>query len=130
MATLRARVSAKSNKHPNRRRWFGPGDTVPAEYVGSITNPKAWADGEVPEGASAATGDDGGGGDPGDDEDADSGDPDATPYDGWTYADLQAECRDRGLPAQGNTDALIERLVEDDAEQADDDEDDDEGDEA
>lgn len=40
------------------------------------------------------------------------------PYDEWSNSDLKEECRKRGLPVSGNHDALVERLTEDDAEQA------------
>lgn len=36
------------------------------------------------------------------------------PYEGWTYAQLQAECKDRGLPASGKTEELLARLIESD----------------
>ena len=36
------------------------------------------------------------------------------PYEGWTVAELQQECKDRGLPANGKLADLKARLVEHD----------------
>lgn len=35
-------------------------------------------------------------------------------YKDWSYNDLRAECKLRGIKAKGNTDALIDKLVADD----------------
>lgn len=35
---------------------YGPDDEVPAEHAALITNPKAWADGELPSGSEVADG--------------------------------------------------------------------------
>lgn len=54
------------------------------------------------------------------DEDDESEDEDeeieAEDYDGWSKADLQAECEERDLPRTGKVADLIARLEEDDAE--------------
>lgn len=42
---------------------------------------------------------------------------DEVPYSEWDYRDLQAECKERGLPANGSTEELIARLEEWDASQ-------------
>lgn len=36
------------------------------------------------------------------------------PYEEWNYQDLQAELKERGLPAGGKQDELVARLYEDD----------------
>lgn len=43
-------------------------------------------------------------------------DDDILPYEEWSYADLQAECKDRGLTAGGKTEDLIARLKASDEE--------------
>lgn len=39
---------------------------------------------------------------------------DVPPYEEWDYRDLQAECKERGLPATGSSEELVRRLVESD----------------
>lgn len=46
------------------------------------------------------------------------------PYSEWDYRDLQTECKERGLPANGSTEDLVARLVESDELSDEDDEDD------
>lgn len=49
---------------------------------------------------------------------------DVPPYEQWTYAELQAECKERQLSAKGSTDELIARLKESDEATSEEDEDD------
>lgn len=39
---------------------------------------------------------------------------DVEPYEKWEYRDLQAECKERGLPADGKAEDLANRLNEHD----------------
>lgn len=106
-------------------RWFRKGDTVPAEYQKSITNPAVYEQGdEGDEGEpEAELGDDptaanqeAAAGEPDEDEDEDD-EPDDN-YDDQTNDDLRAELANRGLPVHGNKPDLVERLREDDADEA------------
>ncbi len=36
-------------------KWYGPDDAVPDDVAAQIRNPKAWADGKVPDGAAEVT---------------------------------------------------------------------------
>lgn len=51
---------------------------------------------------------------------------DTPAYVDWTYPQLQAECKERGLSAKGSTEDLVLRLMESDDASTEDDEDDDE----
>lgn len=85
---------------------YEPGDTVPAEHLKLITNPKAFAQADE---ASAPV--------PG------SGQTPEPPgvaeareaYEDMKVGALREEAERRGLSAEGKKDELIDRLVEDDA---------------
>lgn len=52
-------------------------------------------------------------------EERQSDDPfEVPPYDEWSNSDLKEECRKRGLAVSGNHDALVTRLEDNDAEEA------------
>jgi hypothetical protein len=106
-------------------RWFRPGDTVPAEYQASLSNPAVYedasdgGDGGEPEPAALQLVED----DTTDASDGDDGEEPTEPefednYDELKGDDLRAELANRGLPVHGRNQELIDRLREDDAEEA------------